>query len=192
MVATATTAPQAAAAQAAAAPPALLGQWSGDDRAGVGSWTLEVAADGRYRMTNQRRNAQIDGTVTANGSTLLFRPSGAEPYTVTWSVDGGRLSLDGAVYLRTGGGAEGSADVLIGDWMSLEDLYKTLSLDPNGTFRLTDPTNGNYSGRFTVSGDRLTLGAGTSDATTFGWSVADGFLRLRRPDGSISEYTRGG
>ena len=91
-------------------PDALVGSWSGDDAQGVGSWTLEFAADGAYREYNLSRDVTFTGQALVSGSRLYLQPNGADSQTVTWRVDGGRLSLDGSVFLRTGSaGRDGTA-----------------------------------------------------------------------------------
>jgi hypothetical protein len=87
---------------APAAPAALVGTWNGDDRDGLGSWTLTVTAAGRYRFVNDHRGAETSGRLDARGPRLLMHPDDAAPqHQVTWSVSGGRLTLNGSVYLRT-------------------------------------------------------------------------------------------
>jgi hypothetical protein len=173
-------------------PAALVGEWSGDDSGGVGSWTLTFAADGRYRMGNERRQVGFEGTAAVAGSSLVLQPASGSPSTVAWAVDGGRLTLDGSVYLRTDDAGGGDGRALVGSWLSTSDLYRTLTFAPDGTFRLDDPTGSGAVGDFVVDGDRLTLTGPGRPGTRYTWSVADGFLRLRRSDGRITEYTRGG
>jgi hypothetical protein len=171
-------------------PSALVGSWSGDDQAGVGSWTIVFTSDGRYRMSNARRNARIDGRVTAGTTRLVMTPAGGQPVTATWSVSGGRLSLNGEVYLRTGGGTGTTA--LAGRWMSLKNTYSTVTFTTDGRYAIDDPVNGGESGTYRVSGGSLTVTARGGVPITYGWSVQNGFLRLRRSDGRIAEYTRAG
>lgn len=168
-------------------PPELVGTWSGDDAGGQGSWYIQFAPDGRYSMQNQRRGVAISGNAAINGPRMLLQPDGLQPYTVSWSIGNGRLSLDGSVYIRTDGNR---ADDLIGSWLSYDDLYKTLVFASDGTFQLQDQVNGNLSGAFSVNGSQLTLQAPGRSATTYEWSVSDGFLTLTRADGSVSKYLR--
>jgi hypothetical protein len=91
-------------------PDELVGSWAGDDPQGVGSWTLEFTADGAYREYNVRRDVAFTGQALVHRSRLYLQPNGADSQTVTWRVDGGRLSLDGAVFRRTEtAGGDGSA-----------------------------------------------------------------------------------
>ncbi|MGH8625884.1 MAG: hypothetical protein ACREYC_11645 [Gammaproteobacteria bacterium] len=168
-------------------PAELVGTWSGDDARGQGSWLMVFAPDGRYSMQNERRGVTISGRADIGGRQMLLQPDGARAYTVNWSVGGGRLSLDGGVYVRTDGN---QTSALIGSWLSYDDLYKTLVLATNGTFQLQNQVDGNISGTFGVNGSRLTLEAPGRPATTFEWSVSDGFLTLTRADGSVSQYVR--
>jgi len=171
-------------------PAALVGSWSGDDQDGIGSWTIVFSADGQYRMTNERRDMQIDGSAGADATQLVMTPAGGQPITVTWSVSGGRLSLNGNVYLRTGGGTGTTA--LAGQWLSLKNTYSTVTFTTDGRYEIDDPVNGGESGTYRVSGSNLTVTASGGSPITYGWSVQDGFLRLRRSDGRIAEYTRAG
>lgn len=173
-----------------ALPAALVGSWSGDDRARIGSWSLTFSADGRYQMSNERRGMRITGQAAADGAKLLFQPAAAQAYSVTWTVSGGRLSLDGDVYLRTDGG--GGTPALVGQWMSLKNVYRSVTFSADGRYLITDPVNGDVAGTYTVSGDRVIVAANGGNPSTLGWSVRDGFLRLRLVDGSIAEYTRAG
>jgi hypothetical protein len=175
-----------------ALPASLVGAWSGDDHERIGSWSLTFAANGRYRMRNERRGSQIDGQAAVQGNQLMFQPANAKPYAVSWSVSGGRLSLNGDVYLRIGAGAAGGPPALVGQWMSLKNLYRTVTFSADGRYLITDPVNGDVAGTYTVSGDNVTVAANGGAPTTFGWSVDDSFLRMRRADGSIAEYTRSG
>lgn len=168
-------------------PAELVGTWSGDDARGQGSWFMVFAPDGRYSMQNERRRVAISGTAVIRGTQMLLQPDGAQAYTVSWSVGGGRLSLDGGVYLRTDGN---QANALIGSWLSYDDLYKTLVFATDGTFQLQNQVDGNISGTFGINGSQLTLQAPGLSATTFEWSVSDGFLTLTRADGSVSQYVR--
>lgn len=168
-------------------PADLVGTWSGDDSRGQGSWFMVFAPDGRYSMQNERRGVTISGTAAINGTQMLLQPDGAQAYTVSWSVGGGKLSLDGGVYVRTDGD---QADALIGSWLGYDDLYKTLVFATDGTFQLQNQVDGDISGTFGVNGSQLTLQAPGLSATTFEWSVSDGFLTLTRADGSVSQYVR--
>ncbi|MGH3814939.1 MAG: hypothetical protein ACRDUV_21260 [Pseudonocardiaceae bacterium] len=107
-------------------------------------------------MQNQRRGVAISGRAAIRGRQLLLQPDGAHAYTVSWSVGGGRLSLDGSVYVRTDGN---QASALIGSWLSYDDLYKTLVFATDGMFQLQNQVDGNISGTFGVNGSRLTLEA---------------------------------
>ena len=120
----------------------------------------------------------------------MFQPATGQAYTVSWSVSGGRLSLNGDVYLRTGGGTGTSA--LAGRWTSLKNLYRTVTFTTDGRYAIEDPVNGGETGTYSVAGSRLTVTARGGNAKTYGWSVEDGFLRLRRSDGSVAEFTRAG
>ncbi|MGH3814864.1 MAG: hypothetical protein ACRDUV_20865 [Pseudonocardiaceae bacterium] len=168
-------------------PAELAGTWSGDDARGQGSWLIAFAPDGRYSMQNERRGLAISGRAAISGRQMLLQPDGGQAYTVSWMVGDGRLSLDGSVYVRTDGN---QASALIGSWLSYDDLYKTLVFTTNGTFQLQNQVDGNISGTFGVNGSRLILEAPGLPATTFEWSVSDGFLRLTRADGSVSQYVR--
>jgi hypothetical protein len=88
-------------APVAVLPAELVGSWSADDPQGVGSWTLEFAADGAYREYNLRRAVTFSGQALVHRSRLYLQPNGADSQTVTWRVDEGRLSLDGSVFRRT-------------------------------------------------------------------------------------------
>lgn len=168
-------------------PTELVGTWSGDDARGQGSWSIQFAPDGRYRMQNQRRGVAISGKAAISGPRMLLQADGQQPYTVSWSTGNGRLSLDGSIYVRTDGN---QADDLIGSWLSNDDLYKTLIFVSDGTFQLQNQVNGNLSGTFRINGSQLTLQAPGRSATTYQWSISDGFLTLTRADGSVSKYLR--
>ena len=97
-------------APVAVLPDELVGSWSGDDPQGVGSWTLEFAADGAYREYNLSRAVTFTGQALVHRSRLYLQPNGADSQTVTWRVDEGRLSLDGSVFRRTlSAGRDGTA-----------------------------------------------------------------------------------
>ena len=176
--------------QPAGLPEALVGTWNGDDSDGRGSWFLAITQDGRYRLANETKGVTIDGTVTANDRQVQFAADGGSPYTERWSVSGGRLSLDGDVYVRVGAPgpdstAEPSVQDLLGKWTSEDDINRTLVLTRDGRFALGDDARGFTQGTFTADGRRLTL-AGVS----FAWQVDGSELRLTRPDGRVSTYTR--
>lgn len=179
--------PSAPDPRAVSFPAELVGSWSGDDARGQGSWSVQFAPDGRYSMQNEQRGMAISGQAAVSGQQMLLQPDGWRPYTVSWSVGNGRLSLDGSVYLRTDGH---QAVALIGSWLGYDDLYKTLVFANDGTFQLQNQVNGNISGTFTLSGSRITLEAPGLSATTFEWSISDGFLTLTAADGSVSRYLR--
>jgi hypothetical protein len=179
----------APAAAPAPLPAALVGNWSGDDRDGLGSWTLTITSAGRYRMTNDHRGVDVSGRVAARGRQLVMQPAGAAAYAVAWSVNGGRLTLNGSVYLRTDGA---SAGALVGDWISLQNTYRTVTFTPDGRFRIADPTTGDSTGRYRVSSTQLTIIEAGAAPVAYGWSVDGAFLRLRRADGRVAEYTRSG
>ncbi|HET9516926.1 MAG TPA: hypothetical protein VFO77_04290, partial [Actinoplanes sp.] len=175
-----------AAAARVAVPARLVGSWSGDDAQRQGSWTITFTAAGRYRMVNERRGVRIAGTFTVRGARLTFRPSGGRPYTVSWSVSRGRLTLGGSVYLRL----DASRSALVGDWISLDNFYKTLTFTAAGRFRVTDPTSSDVTGTYRVSGSQVTLSAPGVAPMTYRWSISGTILRLQRPDGGVAEYTR--
>ncbi len=168
-------------------PAELVGTWSGDDARGQGSWLITFVPDGRYSMQNQRRKVTLAGRAAIRGRKILLQPDGAQAYPVSWSVGAGRLSLDGSVYVRTDGN---QAEALIGSWLAYGDLYKTLVFATNGTFQLQNQVGRNISGIFGVNGSRFTLQAPGLATTMFEWSISDGFLRLTRADGSVSQYIR--
>jgi hypothetical protein len=89
-------------ASTTALPRELIGSWSGDDGQGVGGWTILFAPDGSFRESNARRGIRVDGEAAVMGRRLILQPDGMESRTLTWAVSGGRLSLDGSVYLRIG------------------------------------------------------------------------------------------
>lgn len=179
--------PSSSAPASAPFPTELVGTWNGDDVDRQGSWFITFAPDGRYSMQNRRRGVAISGNVAISGPRMLLRPDGQQPYTVSWSTGNGRLSLGGSVYVRTDGNR---ANDLIGSWLSNDDLYKTLIFVPDGTFQLQNQVKGNLSGTFRVNGSQLTLQTPGLSATTYQWSISDGFLTLTRADGSVSKYLR--
>jgi hypothetical protein len=172
---------------AADVPAALLGSWSGDDASDRGSWAFTVSADGGYRMANQRRGITINGALSASGARLNLRPQGAAAYSVPYSISGGRLTLNGSVYLRT---TASSRAAVVGTWLNLDNTYKTLTLTSDGHFRIVDEINGNVSGTYAVTGSQLTMRAQGWPDTAFGLQLNDGMLRLLRADGTTSEYVR--
>jgi hypothetical protein len=75
-----------------AVPPELVGAWHST---AAGHWNYRFTVDGHYRAWSH--GALNTGTFTADGHTITFSNGGA-PVTEEWSLDGGRLVLDGAVY----------------------------------------------------------------------------------------------
>ena len=86
-------------------PPVLAGRWTGGAHSN-GPWVYEFTLDGRYRAWAAAGPAPANtGTVRVDAATVTFSNAGA-PVTVTWSVRGDVLVLDGARYSRappTGG-----------------------------------------------------------------------------------------
>lgn len=75
-------------------PAELVGTWNGDDAGGQGSWFIQFAPDGRYRMQNQRRGVAIDrhGQVCVVLAEVLGRPPGpCSPAVLEPSEYGGCL-----------------------------------------------------------------------------------------------------
>ncbi|WP_198286933.1 hypothetical protein [Frankia sp. QA3] len=172
-------------------PAALVGVWNGQDSRGIGSWYLAFQADGRYRRSNERRGITITGTATVQGTVIMFSPEGGRPYSSTWAAGGGRLSIDGSVYLRADQGQGASA--LVGSWIDTSGNYwATLRISADGTFQLADQAGGGVAGKIVVSGRQLTLQAAGRNPVTCGWAIDNGVLRLVRPDGAVSEYVRSG
>lgn len=179
---------------AASLPHELVGSWSGDDAQGVGSWTLEFSSDGHFAQYNIRRGVTRVGQAATAGSRLYLQPQDGDSQTVTWEVDGGRLSLDGDVYLRTGSGAsDGTAQVgtsqdataLVGSWIGETNTWQTLTFNEDGTWSFEDPSSGTSSGRYTVSGDQLNTGR-----SSYTWSVDGAQLQLGLPNGQTATYSR--
>jgi hypothetical protein len=176
--------PSPGATTAASLPDDLVGSWSGDDPQGVGSWTFEFAPDGRYAEYNEVRGFAVVGQALVSGSRLYLQPNDADSQTVKWAVDGGRLSLDGNVYLRTGSvGQDGTA--LVGSWIGETDTWQTLTFSGDGTWTFDDGPNGTSTGRYSVSGDRLDTGR-----STYTWSVDGARLQLGLPNGRTATYAR--
>ena len=90
-----TTTADPVAARSTRLPDELVGRWSRDDTQGVGDWTIELGADGSYREFNAQRGIDVEGRAAVAGRRLYLQPEDAGAQTVTWSVSGGRLSLDG-------------------------------------------------------------------------------------------------
>ena len=90
----------AAATRSTALPAELVGRWTGDDPRNVGSWTLELGADGSYRESNDRRGVSIEGRAAVAGRRLYLQPFDADSRTITWQVTGSTLILDGVGYRR--------------------------------------------------------------------------------------------
>lgn len=165
-------------------PVELVGSWSGDDPQGVGSWTFEFATDGGYKEYNPRRNIALAGQARVAGARLYLQPQDADSQAVTWQVAGGRLSLDGTVYRRTGPVANDEA-ALVGSWVGQADTWRTVTFSGDGTWEFDDGAHGAVSGRYSVSGDRLDTGR-----STYTWSVDGTQLHLRLPDGRAATYSR--
>jgi hypothetical protein len=178
-------------ASVSAFPRVLVATWSGDDASRVGSWYLTFDPAGRYSLRNERRGAQITGRAAVSGGRITFQPTGGAPHASSISVSGGRLTLDGSVYLRVGDAPGGSVDV-VGSWLSTDETFTTLHLSADGRFRMENPVDGDVAGTYTVRGSTLTLLAAGRKATPLRVSVSDGVLRLGRPDGTVSEYVRRG
>jgi hypothetical protein len=170
---------------AASLPDELVGSWSGDDPQGVGSWTFEFASDGRYAEYNLARDITFTGQALVSGSRLYLQPNNADSQTVTWQVDGGRLSLDGNVYLRTGSASRQDETALVGSWIGETNTWQTLTFNSDGTWEFDDGPNGTSSGRYSVSGDQLSTGR-----STYTWSVSGAELQLGLPNGQTASYAR--
>lgn len=175
---------QEAATTMASLPAELVGSWSGDDPQGVGSWTFEFASDGRYAEYNVARGFAVVGQALVSGSRLYLQPNDADSQTVKWAVAGGRLSLDGNVYLRTGPAGQ-DATALVGSWIGETNTWQTLTFAGDGTWKFDDGPNGTSTGRYSVSGDRLDTGR-----STYTWSVDGALLQLALPGGQTATYSR--
>src|SRR5689334_22458227 len=84
------------ASRSAALPAELGGRWVGDDPRHVGSWTIEIGADGSYRESNPRRGVAVHGRAAVAGNRLYLQPDGADSRAVTWEISDGTLLLDGS------------------------------------------------------------------------------------------------
>jgi hypothetical protein len=168
----------------ASLPDELVGSWSGDDPQGVGSWTFEFAPDGRYAEYNEARGFTAVGQALVSGSRLYLQPNDADSQTVKWAVDGGRLSLDGNVYLRTGS-ARQDETALVGSWIGETNTWQTLTFSDDGTWQFDDGANGTSTGRYSVSGDQLNTGR-----STYTWTVDGARLQLGLPNGQTATYSR--
>lgn len=141
-------------------------------------------------MVNETRQIQIAGIASVQGSQITMQNLNAQPETYNWSVNGGILNLGGSPYLRLDSG-QGGVAAFIGTWLSTTDTFKTLRFG-NGTFQIENPTEGNVSGTFVVTGSQITLQAPGRQPTTYNWSIQGAFLTLSTLDGYVSEYTRAG
>jgi hypothetical protein len=77
-----------------ALPTELVGRWVGDDPRHLGSWTIEIGADGSYRESNPQRGVVVEGRAAVAGHRLYLQPDDADSRAVTWEVTGGTLVLD--------------------------------------------------------------------------------------------------
>lgn len=178
------TGSRSTAAPATRLPADLVGSWSGDDPQGVGSWTFEFAADGHYAEYNTGRGVTFVGEAAVAGSRLYLQPQDADSLTVKWQVSGGRLSLDGTVYLRARS-AQQDGSALVGSWIGETNTWQTVRFSDDGTWEFDDGPQGVSSGRYSVSGDRLATGR-----STYTWSVDGTQLRLDLPGGQTATYSR--
>jgi hypothetical protein len=166
----------------------LVGDWSGDDTQGIGSWDLRFDARGRYVLQNDRRGQTITGAAAVQGSRMVFQPDDAAAYSESVQLSGGQLVLDGSVYFRTDSAAGGAAAVA-GSWISLEDYNQTLTLTDDGQFQLSNPSQGRASGTYTVSGSTLVLDTRTG-IVRVPFSISAATLTVSWPNGSQAQYVR--
>ncbi len=168
-------------------PDALVGTWSGDDAAGVGSWTIAFDPDGRYRYVNAQRGVTVAGQAAVAGRRLYLQPEGADSRTLTWQVVDGRLDLDGEVYRRTDAGGRDDGRALVGSWLGGTDAAQRLTFHPDGTYDVSGGSGELGNGTYSVDGDRLLAGR-----SAYTWSVEGAQLELALPDGRVLTYSRVG
>jgi hypothetical protein len=77
-----------------------------------------------------------------------------------------------------------------GTWLSLDNTFETLHLDPDGTYRRENPPGDDETGRYRVQASRLTFTPAGAASQTFTWSLRDELLTLTDGSGSRRVYTR--
>jgi hypothetical protein len=83
----------------AGVPAGLVGRWKGGSHSN-GPWYYAFSSDGEYRAWPVRSPGTVNtGTVFVAGHAITFSNGGA-PVTMTWSLSGGTLVLDGDTYVR--------------------------------------------------------------------------------------------
>jgi len=132
----------------------------------VGTWTAQYSGqtdtmqfnNGGTGVDTQSGGTAKDFTYKLSGDKLTVSDSGSPAMPFTYSLSGDNLTLIAIEYTRAAGSHPGSGSPVIGNWtVALPGQTGTLQLSTGGTGVLTDPTDGQVSLTYTLSGSQISL-----------------------------------
>lgn len=164
-------------------PTELVGTWIGGARGGGGSLTF--TADGQFST------GKYQGIATVRGRTMTMQVDGQGPMVLSWSLDGGVLTLGNSSYLRDDR-RPGASLSLVGYWINVNG-WTSIRFGQDGSFELDDQANNDVTtGVYTIDGTRLTMSSRTKGTAVYLVRLAD-VLTFSSVDGRVlGEYTRAG